>query len=88
MFTGIGTWFQAIWDTIKTSFETLGTSLILLLPASPFELLSNSSVSQYMGWLNWLVPIQQIIGILEAWTAAILIYYIYVTILRWIKAIQ
>jgi hypothetical protein len=42
----------------------------------------------YMGWINWLVPVDQIVAILTAWGSAILIYYIYVTILRWIKAIQ
>lgn len=86
--TGIGTWFQAIWDTIKTSMETAGTTLILLLPASPFETLSNTDVSGYMSWLNWLVPVGQMVSILEAWCSAILVYYVYVTILRWIKAIQ
>lgn len=88
MFTQIGSWFAAIWNTIISSIQTAGTAIVMLLPDSPFEMLSNSGVSQYMGWLNWLVPIQQMVAILELWTTAILIYYIYVVILRWIKAIQ
>jgi hypothetical protein len=85
---GWGSWFNGIWDTIKSSLELAGAAIIALLPDSPFNTLSNVDVSGYMGWLNWLVPIGQMVSVLELWGAAILIYYIYVTILRWIKAVQ
>jgi len=88
MLSGIGSWFSMIWDKIMTGISSAGAAIIALLPDSPFTLLSNSSVSQYMGWLNWLVPLQQMTAVLEVWCSAILIYYIYVVILRWIKAIQ
>ena len=88
MFTGWGSWFGEIWNTIVDGLKVAGAAVIALLPDSPFDILSNTAVGQYMGWLNWLVPIEQIVGILEAWCSAILVYYIYVTILRWIKAIQ
>lgn len=85
---GWGSWFIEIWDKIKDALQIAGVAIMELLPDSPFQTLSNTDVSGYMGWLNWLVPINQIVGILELWGAAILIYYIYVTILRWIKAVQ
>lgn len=88
MFEGWGSWFNALWNTFCDSLETLGEYLINLLPDSPFTELSNSDVSGYMSWLNWLVPVEQIVGIMEAWVTAILVYYLIVTILRWVKAIQ
>ncbi len=62
-------------------------SVILLLPDSPFQSVNNNDVSQYMGVLNWLVPIPAILTILEAWLVAVTAYYVLSVALRWIKAI-
>ncbi len=35
-----------------------------------------------------LIPIGQIIAILETWVTAVAIYYLYSIVLRWIKAIE
>ena len=62
-----------------------------LLPTSPFAFLqnySNSSIGQWLRWLNWFIPISSFVSILEAWCAAILIYYVIQIILRWAKAIE
>ena len=88
MFTGWGSWFAGIWNTIVDGLKAAGVAVVALLPDSPFAILSNTAVGQYMGWLNWLVPLEQMVAVLEVWLSAILIYYVYVTILRWIKAIQ
>ena len=85
---GFGTWFNGIWDSIMNAIHIAGMAIIALLPASPFNALSNADVSGYMGWLNWLVPVGQMVSVLELWGAAIAVYYIYVVILRWIKAVQ
>ncbi len=60
----------------------------LINPRSPFNLIDNSSVSTYMGWLNWLVPVSQIVAILQVGVVAVGIYYVVVIVLRWIKAID
>lgn len=61
------------------------------LPDSPFLFLQdfgNSPVGQWLGWLNWFIPIQAFVVILEAWCSAILVYYVIQIILRWAKAIE
>lgn len=51
-------------------------TVISLLPTSPFTGF-NYLVSQipFLGYLNWFVPIPQIIVILEGWLAIVAIYY-------------
>lgn len=50
--------------------------VLALLPSSPFSgfayLVNNIP---YIGYLNWFIPIPQIIVILEAWLAIVAIYY-------------
>lgn len=78
-------------DLINWIIKALGSVLswiINLLPNSPFTILDNSSVTQYLSGLSWFIPFQQIISILEAWLAAIVIYYLYSAIMRWIKVIS
>jgi hypothetical protein len=74
-------------------FAEIGHYIINLLPNSPFSLIENIGLDEVMGskwleWLNWLLPLKQIIAILQLWVSAIVVYYIYQAILRWVKAIQ
>jgi hypothetical protein len=85
--SGIADWFIGVIQSIIDGLGQALTWLVNALPESPFSALSNLS-SNYMKWLNWLVPINQMVTILEAWTAAIIVYYLLVVILRWVKAIQ
>ena len=85
---GIGQWFH---NFAQNVIDGLGDTLewvLDLLPDSPFTAISNVDVSGYMGWLNWLVPITQMVAILQTWVTAIIAYYLYVIILRWIKAVS
>lgn len=58
-----------------------------VLPKSPFKYLENASVKEYLGYLNWIVPIDYIITFLEAWLVAIALFYIYQAFARWVKMI-
>lgn len=85
---GIGQWFH---DLIQDAIDGLGDTLesvLDVLPDSPFNLIDNSAVSEYMGFLNWLVPMTEIVAILQLWVVAISTYYVVVVVLRWIKAID
>ena len=72
--------------------EILGQFLewvLALLPTSPFTDFINACENlPYLGWLNWFVPVGQMIAIGEAWLVAIGLFYMYSIILRWIKAID
>ena len=73
-------WVDAVYGVLNR--------IIDLLPDSPFVLIDNSPIEDYLGWLNWLIPMTQIIAILQLWVVAIAVYYVWVVILRWVKAID
>lgn len=79
-------------NLINSLIRGLGSVLNLmfsLLPNSPFNYVVNSSViSPYLGYINYFVPVAEILAILEAWCVAIGTYYIIQIVLRWVKAIE
>lgn len=74
-------------DSIGSTFMNAISWVINLLPDSPFQLVDNTDVSTFLGTLNWFLPLSQIVAILELWLVAITTYYLYMVILRWVKAI-
>ena len=63
--------------------------VLALLPHSPFQsFIKACGDLPALGWLNWFVPVGQIIAIGEAWLVAIGLFYLYSIILRWIRAIE
>ena len=71
------------WITEKASF------LINFLPRSPFrkviDLMGNIP---YIDAIGWFIPIDEIILLLMYWTTAIALFYAYMIVLRWVKAIE
>lgn len=59
-----------------------------LLPDSPFNIPVPDYVHNIIGYVNYFVPVGQMVTILTAWTACIIIYYVSSLLLRWIKAIE
>lgn len=67
-------------------FNKLFSSIISFLPGSPFHAFIDAIGSiPYMAELNWFLPLNEMFIILEAWLAAIALYYIYSAIMRFIK---
>lgn len=62
--------------------------LFAFLPPSPFKVIDNTPVSDYLPGLAWIIPFNAIITMLELWVLAIGSYYIYQIVLRWVKAIK
>lgn len=63
--------------------------MLSFLPTSPFVSVTNAlDKSEYLGYINWLIPFDVCLGIGQAWLTAIAIFYIYQAILRWVKAIE
>lgn len=82
---------NALMHLINFLIKGLGGILTLifsLLPDSPFNALSTSPIAKYIGYLNYLIPIQEMLNIGLSWLACIGIYYLYQIGLRWIKAIE
>lgn len=59
------------------------------LPHSPVkQILREIGQPEWLGYLNWFVPVSAIINLLIIFGSAITIYYLYQIILRWVKAID
>lgn len=78
-------------DTLGQWVYDLAEKALSLLPDSPFiflKTLGGNPLAEYLGWVNWFVPISVFIAILEAWCTAILVYYVIQIMLRWARAIE
>lgn len=76
---------------LTAALITFAISVLMLLPASPFTILDELSTSEFYEWLqmlNWFIPINTFVGILEAWLVGVGLYYGYQIIFRWIKVIE
>lgn len=83
--------YSFIINLINALIRGLGAVLNLifgLLPPSPFKLLDNTVIKEYLPSLNYFIPISEIISIGELWLVSISTYYIYQVVLRWIKAVE
>lgn len=78
-------------DTLSNAIFTGLEAVLSLFPTSPFVILeemSNTEFYQWLKWLNWFIPVNVFVGILQAWLTGIAIYYVLQVVLRWIKAIE
>lgn len=85
----LGDFFGTAKDWLVDFLNTVQSAIMLLLPDSPFKNFDMpQQIREILGYINWLVPFYMIGNVLLAWTGAIVIYYAYQIILRWIKSIQ
>lgn len=78
-------------DALGQWVYDLAETAMSLLPDSPFQFLqdmSNSPVMEWLGILNWFIPISTFLAILSAWCSSILVYYVIQIAMRWAKAIE
>lgn len=80
--------FSEIWNWICDNLYDLLYNTIDLLPDSPFQKLDVTPIAKIVGYINYFVPFNFIIGVFSAWLAAIAVYYTYSAILRLLKAID
>lgn len=74
---------------VSEQFSNLGETIVNALPSSPIVWLeANTQIRQYLKWVNWFIPIYQMIPILEAWLVCVVCYYVLQIILRWIKVVE
>lgn len=63
--------------------------ILSFLPDNPFSNFNlPGGASEYLGWVNWILPIGNIIKIITAWVGALVVYYLYNIIYKWIKAVN
>lgn len=73
---------------MQAAFEGLIPRVMQVLPRSPFSSFHNLAGDvPFLGMVNWFVPVSEMIAIVEAWTVAIALYYLYSVVARWVKLI-
>lgn len=82
-------WLIDFCNSLISGLATALNFILSALPKSPFDQLVNTdAIAPYLGVINWLIPVSSMIGITEVWLSAILVYYAYSIVERWIKVIQ
>lgn len=81
--------FISIVNFIISAIGNLASSILSLLPDSPFASVKIQSISsKYLRHLAWIIPFETLITILGTSLVAVGTYYLYQIVLRWVKAIE
>ena len=78
-------------NLLNSIIRGIGSAIHLILgilPNSPFTVLNNSPIAEYLPTLNYFLPIAEMISIGEGVLAIVGVYYIYQAVLRTINLIQ
>lgn len=62
-----------MWDALTSTLTAFALHVINLLPESPFVILDELSRSEFYEWLrflNWFIPVNTFVSILEGWLVA------------------
>ena len=77
-----------IWNAIADMINSVLSVVFSFLPPSPFkDMLDSMSDIEVLQYLNWIVPVGDFLEIMIVWLAAIIVFYAYQVILRWLKAV-
>lgn len=85
----MGNFFIVLINGLIKSLGLVLNALALVLPPSPFNIVAkNAVIEEFLGYVNYIIPIAEIISIGEVWLVSVGVYYVYSTVLRWLKAIE
>lgn len=74
---------------MKEILDKFLSFLLSILPTSPFApMIDSLEQMPYLGYINYFVPVGTCIKIGEAWLTAIVIFYLWSVVARWIKLIE
>ena len=64
-------------------------NLVSALALSPFTRINDiTATNEVLGFINWLIPLNEMIAVMELWLAAIALWYVASKAMRWMKAIS
>ena len=81
-------WFTSAVNWLGDQLSYILSFVVVLLPDSPFQLLSYTPISDILPYINYFIPIDFMLSTLAAWGTAITIYYSYQIVLKWVKAVS
>lgn len=74
--------------SVMDGLEAAAKWVVNFLPMSPFRAISNASVAEFMGNIGWVIPVSEILAILQLWIPAVAVFYLYQAVLRFTKMIE
>lgn len=75
-------------NIISRCISWVAQALSTILPLSPFrDFIDCLEAVPYLGWLNFFVPVREILVVMTAWLGAIALFYGYSIIMRWLKVL-
>lgn len=81
-----------MFDGLTSTLIAAALTVINLLPESPFrsliESFNDSAIHQILCYVNYILPIGQMLGVFSLWLAGVGIYYVYQLIFRWVKVVD
>lgn len=81
--------FNEIIDWLQNTIDTWILLVINVLPDSPFKNISMPvQVQNILGYVNYFIPIAQMLSVMVLWLGCLAIYYAYSIVARWIKLIH
>lgn len=70
-------------------FDSVWSEIAPYLPTSPFTKFINAlEQSSWLGFLNWFIPVGDILSIFAAYLGAVGLFYVYSVLMRWVKVIS
>ncbi|MEM0173670.1 MAG: hypothetical protein QXI16_04090 [Sulfolobaceae archaeon] len=80
---------DTLFNWITSSLDYVLSFVLAMLPDSPFQIITrNNTVIEYLGYVNYFIPMTEILGILQLWITAVGVYYVYQAILRFAKVVE
>lgn len=76
-------------NKIKQIIIVIGNTVLQFLPGSPFQSFINSFTEiPALAYLNYFVPIAEMIAIGQAWLVCVGLFYLYSAVMRFVKLIE
>lgn len=64
-------------------------AVLSMLPASPFNYINELLVDiPFLSYINWFIPLAEITAFFETWLACVLIYYMYMFVMRYTNGLK
>ena len=77
---------ENIIDSIVGFIGSALDTILSVLPTSPLQpVIASLSSVDWLGYVNYFVPVGSFVAIGSVWLTAIAVYYVYQVILRWLK---
>lgn len=75
-------------DFLSEIFKVIANFLKTILPTSPLKgILSKFASIPYLGYLNWFVPVGEMVSVFLLWLGAYGAFLLYSILMRWLKVI-